>query len=116
MSHNPVRANAKRIFPVLGLPFNGHIALGNGTQWRFDLDLTREGRLSVRIGWGDSRAHIWDFPTDGPIMAEDVAEKLNLGTGDAGNVADLVNDQLELVTERQGYYYSDLLGLGVIMA
>lgn len=102
----PIRPGKDRFFPVLLLNrdhFEGPIALGNGTQWTFEIFRNRKGKLFVRVE--DFAA--WAFAPM-PTAAE-VAKHLDVGLGDAGNIADLINDQFALFVERQGYYHQNLL-------
>lgn len=108
-----VRPNSRGRFPALDNPFIGDIALGNGTQWMFMIALFDE-KLSVFIrGWGHA------VLPDASVQPEALMTALHASNppryhrilmGDAGNVADLLNDQLGYGNDvpRRGHYYPDL--------
>jgi len=102
--NNPVRPGKESGFPVLLRDYKsshwyGQVALGNGTQFAIALMFV-EGRLIVGIeGYG-----CYGFA----IQVGDtyVAEKLRIMLGDAMNVADLINTQIngKPLSKRQGRY------------
>lgn len=107
-----VRAGQDHYFPKLDLPFVGQVALGNGTQWLFHIETYRQGVyvaiLQTSYRWGESLRLI---DAEQPIRTDTLRKRFpKMLDGDAGNIADLLNDQRDAPPEeRQGYYHSNLL-------
>ena len=83
--------------------YYGDIALGNGTQWRFGIFRTYNGELFVGI---EGRG-AYCFQSE--VKAAYIKEKLNIPTlADAGNLADLINNELNATSgaqEQGGYIF-----------
>ncbi len=93
-----IRSDCKGKFPKVDFGTFHAVALGNGTK--FDIILNEDGgALIVSI------MRKGCYPFSGFAHAGYVNEKLGIDNEcDAGNVADFINDQLGLHTDRQGEY------------
>jgi len=102
-----VRPSVEGKFPKL-LPgpirnFYGDVALGNGTQWRVGAFKTLSG---IFIGIEGRGACLFQGPVTPVLVATYFRD---MGSADAGNVADLINDQLDGERRpRYGRYESGL--------
>jgi hypothetical protein len=101
-SHDPLRPSVRPAarWPHLDLPFIGHVALGNGTQWQFMLGWCEDSsKLHVAI-LGKCYA---DYA--GPVHPADVVEHFKqIPLRDATNVADLINAQFGHDTNFGSYH------------
>jgi hypothetical protein len=94
--------------PRVALPFYGDVALGNGTMWKIGAFMTATGRLFVGVErHGSYTFQHW-------VHIAYASEKLEIGfIGDAGCMADWVNDQLGHADpdgNRQGVYQDEFVG------
>ena len=88
----------------LGEFYYGYVAYGNMTQHEIFMCCNINGEVIIGI----YERGCYKFAHYAHMSY--VSEKLNLGLGDAGNVADLINGALGIEPyEDQGFYYPDLL-------
>ncbi len=80
--------------------FYGNVALGNMTMYKIATTMLRNGYLFIAI----ENKGCYEF--EHFAHANYVQDKLRLMEGDAGNIADFINDQFpnREMTERQGRY------------
>jgi len=104
-----IRPDAENRFPMCETPFFGDVALGNMTQWRMQFLRTQNWGMALHI----QRMGLAVFGP-GVVLAETVRKAFpKMLPGDAGNVADFINDQLAVpVLGRFGSYHPGCVGAG----
>lgn len=107
----PTLAGAWPCVVAEGCTFQGNIALGNGTMWKFALQLNH-ARLSVKIisPCRLSKAHVWSGWAE--LTAVERAYKVPLV--DAANICDFINRQLGNNSRPLGVYIKACCTRGVI--
>jgi hypothetical protein len=102
---NPIRPNQAGVFPTVGAGVFS-VALGNMSQFRIGIIPNGEGLFVAVEGIG-----AYEF--FGYAHRSYIEEKLDILDGDAANLADFINDQLEPGSQRQGYYMKHLCTEGL---
>ncbi len=83
-----------------------YIDLGNYTMFRMSLYKTGQPRLGLFVAIEDKGAFF--FSLDNWLHKDYVGSKLGL-LGDAGQVTDFLNAQIQKEGEQQGHYYEQII-------